>query len=341
MKVSIQLLTYNAEKYVVSCLNSVASQNFQDFELVIIDNASTDNTRELVKKWIEEHKNISTLFIPSETNLGFTGGHNFALRHSKGEYILFLNQDIILEPDFLEAGVPFLEKNQKVGSISPKLLRWTSEKKSSIIDSLGITFRNDLQSVDFFSGKDEKDLKLSESFEIFAPSGACPLHRKIALESVLLPQAHNQYLDEDFFMYKDDVDIGFRLAWQGWKSYCVPSVRAYHERSAKEMVVGSFFWQVARNRAQKNAFVNALSYQNHWFVIIKDIPSQMFWKHFFPFLWYEIKQFVYLFLFEWSTFKKIPNIIRKFPIMLQKRKEILKNKKIDWRELERRMFFFD
>ncbi len=331
MKISIQLLTYNAEKYVVSCLNSVLAQNFRDFELVIIDNASNDNTRELIKKWIKEHKSISTIFISNEKNIGFTGGHNLALRRSKGEYVLFLNQDIILEPDFLQIAIQFLEKHPEVGSISPKLFRLTSKGKTSIIDSLGITFQNNLQAIDFFSGKDEKEMKFSEPFEIFAPSGACPMHRRSALESVF-------FLDEDFFMYKDDVDLGFRLALQGWKSYCVPNARAYHERSAKEVVAGHFFWQVARNRTKKNVFINALSYQNHWYVILKNMPYQILLRHFFSFFWYEKKQLIYLFLFEWSTLKKIPSIFRKFPLMFKKRKEILRKKKISWQELERRMF---
>lgn len=330
-KISIQLITYNARKYLAPCFASLLEQSFKDFELVIIDNASTDHTREMIQKWIKEHPEIISCFIESEKNLGFTGGHNLALKHSKGEYILFLNQDIILEPDFLESAITFFENHPEVGSISPKLLRLADGEKTSAIDSLGITFQKNLQAIDIGAGKEEKDLPLEKYFEIFAPSGACPMHRRIAFEN-------GGFLDEDFFMYKDDVDLGFRLAFQGWKSYCVLNAVAYHERSAKEITRGKFFWQVAKNRAQKNKFINSLSYQNHWFVILKNIPCQILFRYFFSFAWYESKKIMYLFLFEQSTLKIFPKFFGKILTMIQKRKLIFRNKKIDWKELERRMF---
>ncbi|MCX6744464.1 MAG: glycosyltransferase [Candidatus Parcubacteria bacterium] len=123
-KVAINLVTWNGEKQIEYCLNSILKQTFQDFLLLIIDNGSVDKTVNIIEaEYLPAFKD-KIKFVKNKNNLGFAFAHNQAILWTDSDYVLVLNQDVILEPDFLATAVKFMEGHHDVGSISGKILRW-------------------------------------------------------------------------------------------------------------------------------------------------------------------------------------------------------------------------
>lgn len=339
-KISIQLITYNAKQYLEQCLNSVASQTFLDFSLYVFDNASTDNSVEIINDFRKKNPKIIFTFIPSKKNLGFSVGHNILLRLHASKYCVLLNQDVILDQDFLKNAVNFLDKHANYSSVSPKILRLTQAKKTRIIDSLGIRIKKTLQAVDIGAGIDDKKLNFKPIFDIFGPSGASPIYRRAALDEIAYKYQNGQveYLDEDFFMYKDDVDLAYRLTFLGWKSACVQNVISYHARTARTVSQCGLWYQIAKNRLTKSQFVNYLSYRNHWFLYYKDIPMCVVGRYLSFIIYYELKKIIFLVFFERQTLLAFKEIWQKRKLMHKKRNQLFSQKKISYKELRRRMF---
>ncbi|MEA2089021.1 MAG: glycosyltransferase [Patescibacteria group bacterium] len=137
-KVSINLLTYNGEKYLHDCFNSILAQDYKNFALLIIDNNSSDNSAEIIKKFQTKFADsqIDFRFIQNKKNLGFIKGHNQAIELSDSKYILVLNQDLILAENYLKKIVEFMESCPDCGSATGKILRLTNKQKIDIIDLL-------------------------------------------------------------------------------------------------------------------------------------------------------------------------------------------------------------
>src|SRR4030042_5675917 len=129
--VSINILTYNAQDLIEPCLKSVLEQTYPNLEIRVVDNASSDKT-------LEKIKNLPVKIIRNKENLGFSAGHNVGIRESKGEYILCLNQDVILDKDFVRYAVEAMEKDNEIGAIQGKLY-----KKDKSLDTTGLlAFKN-------------------------------------------------------------------------------------------------------------------------------------------------------------------------------------------------------
>src|SRR3990167_7110290 len=122
-KVSIGLVVWNGLKYLPACLNSVRRQR-ADFEIIVIDNASTDGSAEYLATNLPRIK-----LVRNRRNVGFTAGHNQAIALSRGQYYLALNQDTVLEPDYLVNLVDFLDQNPAASSVQGKLKRLTNGEK--------------------------------------------------------------------------------------------------------------------------------------------------------------------------------------------------------------------
>ncbi|MFH0854818.1 MAG: glycosyltransferase [bacterium] len=391
-KLSVNLVSFNGEKYLSPCLSSVLAQNFMDFSVLIIDNGSSDGTRGYIEKWAEIFKKngieVKTIFL--EKNVGFAGGHNLGIREvmrgknpplstfEKGgniEYICCLNQDIILRPEFFEKIIEFMDANPKCGSASGKLMsardeifknvRDLSVSSSIGSDDVGRNDKNEIGKIDYELLKNECKIIDSAGFkifksqrviekgqgeedngqydkieEVFGVSGAVPIYRMSALEDVKMvcKDAINcvstidekfEYFDEDFFSYKEDVDLAYRMRWRGWKSFTAPVV-AYHKRTAKDATGRKSDFFSALNRKNKSKFANYHSQRNQLFLLVKNLP-----KLNFVVLWYEGKKFIYELIFEWNTFKAWFDALKKIRVMREKRRWIMGNRKINPSEIEK------
>ena len=176
------------------------------------------------------------------------------------------------------------------------------------------------------------------TIEVFGVSGALPIYRRKAIEQVMYngqtrptfaigKSSVGQMFDEDFFMYKEDVDLAFRLRAAGWKAYVATEARAWHDRTAAGP------WETSdraalQNRRTKSAFINYHSYKNHLMVLLKNEHRANFAKDWPWILGYEFKKFVYLLFTDWATLKGLREVKRLWKRTMAKRRIIMENYKV-------------
>lgn len=316
-KVAINLVTWQAERYLPALFKSIFEQTYDNFSVLVIDNGSSDNTASYLKEYYPQVK-----IIANKNNFGFAKANNQAIHWTDSSYVLCLNQDIVLEKDFLKICLNFLEKNENVAAASGKILQWNSlnQQKTNIIDTTGLkVFKShrviDRRQNEVDAGQDDKIT------EIFGISGACAIYRRSALEATRIGM---EYFDENFFSYKEDVDLAFRLRLAGFQAFYLPTAIVYHDRTAGggELTKNR---EIIKNRRKKSKFINYHSYKNHLFVLVKNEFSSNFFKYFPQIFFYELKKFIYILFFEQKTLKALLEFFKLLPLMLKKREYIKNN----------------
>lgn len=320
-RVSIIIVTWNAAKFIPFVIDSIIRQSFKDYEVLVIDNSSLDNTVSVLKQKYKDNVKL----VEQKKNLGFSKAYNFGIHWTSGEYVLVMNQDLVLDEDFLQEAVNFMDKNPRIGALQGKILQWevASNRKKDLVDNLGIDIYKNHSFVNRLEG--EKSPKLEKTAEsVFAFSGSCVLLRRQALWEIKYGQ---EFFDEDFFMYKEDIDLSWRLRHKNWDIVYYPLSVAYHARSLKQARSKGNL-SIAFNRHKKKKFFNYISYRNHLFLLFKNQFSKNFIFYFFPIFWYELKKLVFILLFEQYSLKAWLDFFKKIPILLSKRKQIMADTKL-------------
>ncbi|HNR13005.1 MAG TPA: glycosyltransferase family 2 protein [Thermodesulfobacteriota bacterium] len=252
-RVTIVIVTWNSEQYIARCLAGVKAQRYTDSELIIVDNGSGDNTRALVK----EHAPQAQL-ISNKNNVGFTKASNQGILASRGEFIFSLNPDVFLEPDFLNELVDLLSSSKGYGAVGGKLLLYREGQVPDVIDSTGLFTNRGLRAVD--RGNREIDRGQHDtSGPVFALCGAAVLFRREALERIKIA---DEFFDEEFFAYYDDLDVGWRLQLAGYDIGYTPLARAYHVRGGSGL--GDTFFR-------KIPAMQRITMRNRYLVLIKNL----------------------------------------------------------------------
>lgn len=323
MKFLVSLVTYNGIEYIENCLDSLFNQTFKNFEVKALDNGSTDGTADYL---INNYPQID--LIRKKKNIGFAKGHNELLKNIFTEYVLILNQDMILNDDYLEKCIGFMENNPNYSVVSGKLFRLVNNTKTNIIDSLGMRIRKNWQVVNIGENlkENEIDERLNKSRDVFGVTATSPIFRFKDLEKII--SGDKDYFDEDFFSCKEDVDLAIRMIWAGCKAYILTDALAYHYRGTKFISKN-----VRKNRRQKSAFTNYYSYKNHLFFLVKNLSGNLLIKYFPYVFWYEFEKIVYFLFFEQKTLLGLKDFFRLLPKMLKKRKFIQQNKVVGSREI--------
>jgi GT2 family glycosyltransferase len=320
--VSIVIVTYNSSKYIFDCIKYIKKQDFS-YEIIIIDNDSRD------KKKIELIKGVKK--IMNKNNLGFSKANNKGIRISKGKYILLLNADVMMEKNFLKNMVECFKQDKKIGFVQAKLIKpWDH----GILDSTGILFTKNR--VFFDRGRGERDEgQYDEITDIFSGCGAALMFRKEALDDV---RYGNEFLDEDFFAYLEDVDLCWRMGKNRWKGkLCAESV-GYHYRGHDLQRFGTTgFFRFLKIRLKSNKkndhykMIRRNVFRNNYLIKVKNESFRCFFRDFFHIIFSEIYRNGYRLLFEPYVFKEIPTMIRLTGKMIKKRKsnnKMLKNEPI-------------
>ena len=214
--VSVIVVNWNGKAYLGECLNSLRNQTFLDFELIVVDNGSTDGSFEFVQSHFPEFGHI----LRNPENMGFARGNNQGIRAARGKYVALLNNDAQADSHWLEELVKVAEEHQRVGMLASKIYLQGSP---GVIDNVGhLIYRDGLNRG---RGRLEEDHgQFDEKEEVFFPSGCAAFYRQEMLEEIGL-------FDEDFFAYGDDTDIGLKGRLAGWKCLYVPSAVVYHRYS--------------------------------------------------------------------------------------------------------------
>jgi len=342
-KLSVQLVTWNGEKYISHLFDSLKNQSFDDWKLNILDNDSEDKTVKLIEQELQDF-DTDYEFEKSDENLGFAVGHNQIYQDTESEYILLLNQDMYLESDCLENLVKFMENNKEIAAGAPRLMRWDIDKiqeddlessLSNFVDALGLSVFRNRRVIEQYTQRDWNKLKQdfdTDIIDVFGVSGAFPMYRRSALDKVAFDNGN--FFDEDYHSYKEDVDLAFRLQSAGYKSKVILDTVAYHDRSAAgPKDTGDM--KAIKNKLKQSSWVKYHSYKNHLMTIYKN----EYWQNFlldFPFiLWYELKKFIWYLLVDISVLKGLSEIWSLRNKMKNKRKQIKKKRVKDYKEMRK------
>lgn len=314
--ISIVIPNINGIKYLPDCLSSIQKQTFKDFEVIVIDNGSTDGSTELIKRdypWVR--------LIELSENIGFAAACNKGIKVLRGRYVVTLNNDTVVELQWLEELWKAMEEDKNVGMVASKILL---DKKTREIDSVGMLIYPD--GIARQKGRGEIDKgQFDNENDILFPSACAAMYRKEMLEDVGL-------FDEDFFAYLEDVDLGLRGRLAHWQAVLAPGAVVYHKYSATGGEYSTFkALHVERNRL--------------W-TAVKNFPWT--WLCMLPFytLWRYAVQLYGAILGKGSTaeFKKLYSIkdiistaikaytsaLKNMPLMIKKRRVI--KRKISNRE---------
>jgi hypothetical protein len=219
--VSVIILNYNEkknlDKLLKDCLESVLKTDYPNFEVLFVDNASTDDSVKFIKR--EFGQNQKLRIIRNERNFGFAEGNNIGIRRAKGEYIALLNNDTKVDPQWLKELVKTVQPPE-IGAAQSKLLRMTSP---DVLDCAGGLI--DYYGYHFERGRGEKSYKYNKIGEIFYAKGAGMIIKREVLKKTGL-------FDPEIFIYFDETDLCWRIWLSGYKVLFAPKSIVYHASGA-------------------------------------------------------------------------------------------------------------
>ncbi|QTN26122.1 glycosyltransferase family 2 protein [Rhodoferax sp. AJA081-3] len=246
--VTVIIVNFNGGDMIGQCLAALARQSFRDFVTVVVDNNSSDGSVAAIRA---QHPQVEVLALAA--NAGFAGGVNHALRtHAPGPLVALLNPDAFPAVDWLENLVAAAGKHSEFATFGSRMY---SDTEQQHLDGVGDAYH--VSGLPWRQGHGCRNTdQHNHAREIFAPCAAAALYRRSALDAVGL-------LDEEYFLYVEDVDLGFRLRLAGYRALYVPQASIQH--------IGSAF--VGRN----SDFQVYHGHRNLVWVFVKNMPGVLFW----------------------------------------------------------------
>lgn len=315
--ISLVIINYNNKDYLQRCINSILSQTYKNIEIIFIDNESKDGSYEFM---VEEYSNKNILLIKNKVNNGYAGAANQGIKISKGKYVMILNPDIIMENDFIEEMYGFIEKDSSIGALSGKLLKYDfkNDKKLNYIDSTGIIMYKSTRCID--RGQNEEDIgQYDNSEQVFGVCGAAPLYRRSALDKIMVL---DEYFDEDFFAYKEDIDLSWRLNLAGFKNMYHYKAIAYHGRGLGSSKKGIL--NFINNRKSQSKFLRGISFRNHILMLYKNNFNNFSKKYVKEKMKRKIPLIIYMCIFEIFNLRYYIEAINLKDKMIKKNNEFIK-----------------
>lgn len=258
---SVIVLNYQGEKFITRTLDSLIKLDYpkDKYEIIVVDNASQDKSREVIENYIDSGSKPGMTkdnVIPTEVgihiksiynprNLGFAAGNNIGIRKAKGEYVVLLNNDCVVEKEWLKELVKTARKDEKIFAVNSKIMLGSTNK----IQNAGIRVFPDGYARDIGAVPKDKKQDYEEDRgqyeverDIDAACGAAVLYRKSVLDRIGL-------MDERFFLYYEDVEISERAREQGYRIVYSPKAVVRHEHAASSGEWSPFFiYQTERGR---------------------------------------------------------------------------------------------
>lgn len=245
--ISVIIVNYNGLRFLEPCLSSLANQSYNNFEIILVENGSSDGSADFVRQHFSR-----VILVETGKNLGFAGGMNAGIRIAKGEFILTLNNDTVVDPHLLEEIQKPMILDPKTGMCATKM-----QLSDGKINSTGICISRSGAAWD--RGMNEPDTGQYDALEeVFGPCAGAALYRRSMLDTIGL-------FDEDFFLFMEDVDLAFRARLAGWKCTYVPAARLMHIhggtagfKSDMSIYYGSrnLIWYVVKNFPWQTLFIS-------------------------------------------------------------------------------------
>lgn len=247
--VSVVIPNWNGKRFLTGVLDSLAKQTYKQVEVIVVDNGSHDGSVEFIR---ENYPFVQLALY--EKNTGFAVAVNRGIRESKGEFIALINNDTVLEEEFIAELAKGMKEHPECGSLGCKMLAYDDH---TLLDGVGDGYRRG--GLPGRIGHREKDTGLFDQGRyILGACGGAALYRRSLFCDIGL-------FDDDYFAYLEDVDIALRAQSAGYKCYYIPSARIYHLGCG---TTGSGY----------SPLVVKLSAQNNWNTIVKNIPLPLLIK---------------------------------------------------------------
>jgi GT2 family glycosyltransferase len=306
IQASVVVPNWNGLKFVGMCLDSLAKTTMEAFEVIVIDNGSVDGSRELVE---EKYPWVRLVKLPA--NMGFAIACNEGIKASRGEYICLLNNDIEVEPDWLDKLVEGMERHPECGMGTSKMM-FLHDRESFY--NTGDLFH--AWSAGGGRGQGEKDVGQFDKEEyVFGACAGAGIYRKSLFEVAGV-------FDEDFFIFAEDVDLNMRCQLLGLRCVYLPEAKVYHIGTA---TVGLY--------SDRYAY---LCKRNDIFVLIKNYSLRMYFKYFVSILRHQFRDITY-FTYRgqgWILFKSKIDAFKMLIPMLYRRWKIQSTRTIPDTEIE-------
>lgn len=242
MKVTIIIPNYNGKHFMEPCLDSLKTQTFKDFHILVVDNHSTDGSLEYMAQY---HSDIEVIAL--KENYGFSAAVNTGIRHAKTPYVILLNNDTTVDSHYVEAMVEAIEKSPSIFSVSSKMIQMYHP---DLIDSAGDLYTLLGWGVCRGAGRSIQNYQTEDT--IFSACAGAAIYRRNIFEQI-------GYFDESHFAYLEDIDVGYRAKIYGYQNTYCPTALVYH--------VGS-----GTSGSKYNTFKVKLSARNSIWLNYKNMP---------------------------------------------------------------------
>lgn len=256
--VTFVVVNWNGKHLLEQCIPSLQSQTFTDFEILVVDNGSTDGSL----AYLQSISSVRAISLPE--NQGFAGPNNVAFRQAAGRWIATINNDLTLDPQWLKLLVEAIEQDPKCFAVQGKILKELDPGK---IDTCGLGIRPCGAARNLAHNQDAQSI--AEPREIFTVSAGAALYSKSVIEDL-------GFFDESYFAYYEDLDLGWRARVKGFSCKLIPKAIAYHK------VHGT-------SGTLKNDQLWYLSERNRLRTMIKNLPVRAYLCHPFRILIDELR----------------------------------------------------
>ena len=240
--VSVIIPNYNGERFLKECLDALKRQTYDDMEVILVDNASTDDSIKLAKELYREIR-----VIELHDNTGFAYAVNRGIEAAKGEYVLLLNNDTIVFPNFVKNQYKMIKGKPDVFSCSALMIQ---NQNHELVDDAGDELA--VLGWGFAPDRDKPVSGCGVPHEVFSSCAGAAIYRKAVFDEIGL-------FDESFFAYLEDMDVGYRARLAGYRNLYNPYAKVYHLGSAS-------------SGSRHNAFKVELSARNSMYMMKKNMP---------------------------------------------------------------------
>jgi GT2 family glycosyltransferase len=265
--VSVVFASYRDPHLLVRAIPPVLAARTCDVEVVVVNNEPDHDVSAMLGPLAGE----SVRIIEMGGNRGYCGAYNRGIAESRSEFVFLANPDLFVADDYVDELVAFFHRRPRAACANGKILRYdlVEDRPTELLDTAGLSIGRNRRGMDRGEGSDDEGSFEVEE-QVFAANGAAFFARRRALEDVAVD---GEIFDESFFMYKEDLDLCWRLRLAGWECWYVPTAHAYHARSSRGL--GSLSYRSSplafhRQQRLKPPLSRTNSMRNQWLMLVKN-----------------------------------------------------------------------
>jgi GT2 family glycosyltransferase len=317
--VSVVFASYGDAHLLARAIPPVLAARTCDIDVLVVNNDPEQD----VSAALGPVSGDSVRIVEMGGNAGYCGAHNRGIAESRGEFVFLANTDLFVAADCVDELVAFFQRRPRAACANGKILRYdlVEDRPTQLLDTAGLSIGRNRRGTDRGEGTDD-DGAFDAEEQIFAANGAAFFARRRALEDVAV---EGEVLDETFFMYKEDLDLSWRLRLAGWECWYVPTARAYHARTSRglgSMAYRSSPLEFHRQQRVKPQLSRTNSMRNQWLMLVKNEDLSNLVRDFPHIAIRELSIVAWALLFSPRTLVAVPEFARSLRRALAKRRVI-------------------